>query len=80
METYEVTVLNQDGIIMWHSTKLDENGSPTEGWDGTTEGEAQSSDTYIWKIKAKFRDGTMWTGNKVGDGNTNTYGLIVLIR
>ena len=80
LESYEVTVLNQHGIIMWHSTKLDESGSPLEGWDGTTEGEPQSSDTYIWKIKAKFRDGTMWTGNKVGDGNTNTYGLVVLIR
>ena len=80
LETYDVTVMNQRGIIVWHSNKLDENGSPLEGWDGTTNGEPQSSDTYMWSIKAKFRDGKMWTGNQVGDGKTKTYGLVVLIR
>jgi len=73
-------VINQRGIIIWGSNKLDENGSPLEGWDGTANDAPQSSDTYMWSIKAKFRDGAIWNGTDVGDGNTNTYGMIVLIR
>jgi len=34
----------------------------------------------MWSIKAKFRDGTYWNGTDIGDGNTNTFGKVILIR
>jgi PKD repeat protein len=80
LESYQVTVINQRGNIVWSSNKLDQNGSPLEGWDGKVDGELMQPDTYMWSIKAKFLDGAIWTGNDVGDGNNNTYGKVVLIR
>jgi len=80
LESYEVVVINERGNIVWKSDKLDENGSPTEGWDGSVEGEPQSPGNYMWKISAKFLDGRVWDGTDVGDGNSNTYGKLLLIR
>ncbi len=80
LETYQVTVINKRGNTVWQSNKLDENGSPAEGWDGRTNGEPMPSDTYMWTISAKFKDGRTWNGTDVGDGNTNTYGMVLLIR
>jgi hypothetical protein len=39
-----------------------------------------SPGTYLWTISAKFRDGRVWNGTDAGDGNTNTYGMLLLIR
>ena len=80
MESYEVVLINQHGNIVWRSNKLDDDGSPLEGWDGRTNGIEQPTGTYMWKISAKFRDGTYWNGTDAGDGNTDTYGTVVLIR
>ena len=80
LESYQVTIINERGNIVWQSGKLDENGMPAEGWDGTTNGEPMSTGNYMWKISATFKDGSIWQGTDVGDGNTNTYGYLLLIR
>ena len=80
LEFYELTVINQRGNIVFRSRKLDEKGSPVEGWDGTTNGEPQPTGTYMWTISAKFKDGSVWEGNDVGDGNSKTFGKVILIR
>ena len=80
LELYEVTVINQWGNIVWQSNKLDDMGRPLEGWDGSTNGEPQQTGTYMWTISAKFRDGATWNGTDVGDGNTDTFGTVLLIR
>ncbi|MEN8226383.1 MAG: hypothetical protein ABFS05_13595, partial [Bacteroidota bacterium] len=80
LEFYELVVINEKGNIVFRSNKLDEAGSPTEGWDGKTKGEPQSTGNYMWSIRAKFKDGSTWEGNKVGDGYTKTFGKVLLIR
>jgi len=80
LESYQVTVINERGNIVFQSNKLDENGSPSEGWDGTTNGEPMSVGNYLWSISAKFRDGGIWEGTDAGDGNTNPFGYLLLIR
>jgi PKD repeat protein len=80
LESYTVTVVNQRGNVVFQSSRLDENGSPSEGWDGTVNGEMMSPGTYLWTISARFRDGRVWNGTDAGDGNTNTYGMLLLIR
>jgi len=80
LEYYKVTVINEKGIVVFSSDKLDFNGSPAEGWDGTARGEPQPTGTYLWTISAKFKDGSVWNGTDAGDGNTKTYGKVLLIR
>jgi PKD repeat protein len=80
LESYTVTVINERGNVVFQSSKLDENGSPTEGWDGTVNGENMSPGNYLWTISAIFRDGRVWNGTDAGDGNTNPYGFLLLIR
>jgi hypothetical protein len=80
LESYKVTVVNQRGNVVFSSSRLDEHGSPAEGWDGRVNGEMMSPGTYLWTISAKFRDGRVWNGTDAGDGNTNTYGMLLLIR
>ena len=81
LESYELVIINERGNIVFRSNKLDENGSPKEGWDGTTNGEQQSTGNYMWSISARFQDGSIWRGNDVRDGKKmNTYGMVVLIR
>jgi hypothetical protein len=75
-----VRVINRWGNVLWQSSKLDANGSPAEGWDGTVNGQPQPAGTYMWTISAKFKDGTIWQGTDAGDGNTHTYGNVLLIR
>ena len=80
LEFYQVRVINRWGNVLWQSSKLDANGSPAEGWDGTVNGQPQPAGSYMWTISAKFKDGTIWQGTDAGDGNTHTYGNVLLIR
>ena len=80
LEEYHVVVVNERGNVVFESRKLDEQGSPMEGWDGTTNGEDMPTGNYLWSISAKFKDGRVWNGNDVGDGNNKAYGYLLLIR
>jgi len=80
LESYQLTIINERGNIVFQSSLLDQYGSPVEGWDGTTNGEPMPTANYLWTISAKFKDGRTWTGNDVGDGNMETSGFLLLIR
>ena len=77
---YDVRVYNMWGDLLWESTKLNAKGEPVEGWDGTFEGKPMPEGNYIWRIKAKFLDGSVWKGSDNGDGNKKSYGTVFLIR
>jgi hypothetical protein len=66
--------------VIWSSTKLDKQGSPAEGWDGTYNGSLMPIGDYVWSINAEFTTGYRWSGSDVGDGNSKTYGTVTLIR
>ena len=36
-------------------------------------------DVYVWKIYARFMDGSVWKGMEQ-DGDIKTYGTVTLIR
>ena len=79
--TYHVTVFDNWGHLMWESAKLDEKGIPTEGWDGTFEGQEMPQGNYVWKISASFVDGSQWQGSDNGAvGGGKTKGTVILIR
>jgi hypothetical protein len=37
-------------------------------------------DTYLWKVEAEFRDGTVWIGSDNGKGTGKTIGTVTLFR
>jgi PKD repeat protein len=81
LKQYHVTVFDAWGHQMWESTKLDDKGSPTEGWDGTFEGVLMPQGNYMWKISALFVDDSPWEGSDIGvGGSTKSMGTVVLIR
>jgi len=81
LKQYHVAVFDIWGHQLWESTKLDDKGSPVEGWDGTFEGVLMPQGNYMWKIKALFVDDTQWEGSDIGVGGTGkTMGTVTLIR
>jgi gliding motility-associated-like protein len=62
IEVYRVQVFNKWGRLMWENSKVDSEGSPVDGWDGTFNGEPMPQGVYIWKIESKFINGTDWKG------------------
>jgi gliding motility-associated-like protein len=81
---YELQIFDSWGKLLFRSTKLDANGSPVEGWDGTFKGQSMPQDAYAWYIKAKFRSGQKWSGMKYNQNENgsqgHTFGTITLFR
>jgi len=78
---YHVTVFDMWGHLMWESTAVDDKGIPTEGWDGTFEGNLMPQGNYMWKISATFVDESPWNGSDNGvGGSSKTMGTVTLIR
>ncbi len=83
---YRIDIYDLYGKHIWSSTALDDEGSPSEGWDGTCpDGTPCPPGTYIWKIKATISYGDL--GEQVWDGQVynkkgkrSTAGTVVLIR
>ncbi|MEA3479723.1 MAG: PKD domain-containing protein, partial [Bacteroidota bacterium] len=80
LKSYRIEIINKWGSLIWMSEKLDSRGSPAEGWDGTYKGSLVPVGDYTWAIWAQFETGHIWTGSDTGDGNTNTYGTVTVIR
>ncbi len=71
LQSYDLKVFTTWGQLVYHTSLLDENGSPKEGWNGTdVKGNAIQQDVYIWKITASFINGTEWKGMKYPYSNS----------
>lgn len=80
LKSYHVWIYDAWGNKLWESTELDEDGRPTEGWDGTFEGEPLPQDAYVWKVEAIFTDQTAWLGKEYPSGRYAASGTVTLIR
>ncbi len=80
MAEYSVRVFNKWGQVVWQSSKLDAEGAPLEGWDGTYQGQPAPQDVYVWDIDARFFDGSEWKGMKYQTGTRKKSGPVHLIR
>lgn len=78
--TYSLKVFNNWGQLIWRTDKLDDEGSPVEGWDGNMGGSPAPQGVYLWQIEARFIDGSEWKGMKYHTGPKRTSGPINLIR
>ncbi|MBE0649673.1 MAG: PKD domain-containing protein [Bacteroidales bacterium] len=80
LKEYDIQIYSAWGNLLWESKKLNANGEPVEGWNGTYKGQPMPEGDYIWRIKAIFLDGSAWKGSDDGDGNKKPYGTLLLIR
>jgi len=80
LKEYKIEVYDSWGHLLWESDKLNESGSPAETWDGTYKGSLMPQGTYMWKVNAVFKDGSVWTGSDIGHGKGKNMGTVTLIR
>ncbi|MGB4819129.1 MAG: PKD domain-containing protein, partial [Saprospiraceae bacterium] len=80
---YKVEIFNRWDELIWTSTALDEKGAPVEGWDGSFKDSPCQQGTYVWKITAIYRDGSIWQNRDLGDRtnlHNSTSGTVTIIR
>ena len=81
---YELQIFDSWGKLLFRTTRLDVAGIPVEGWDGTFNGKPMLQDAYAWYIKAKFRNGKVWSGMQYNQNEKgsqgHTFGTVTLFR
>jgi len=81
LQSYTMTVYDNWGNIIWSSSKLTEDGQPSEFWDGRDKnGNLLPAGTYTWRADVSFKNGRDWEGNTTENGKQKRYGSVVLIR
>ena len=77
LKEYSLQIFDTWGNLVWQTSALNPlDGKPATAWKGTTlDNKPLQQGTYVWKIYAKFSDGSVWPGI---DGKTT--GSIYLIR
>jgi hypothetical protein len=77
LEEYNLQIFDTWGNLVWQTSVLTTlDGKPAIAWEGTTlDNKPLQQGTYVWKIYAKFSDGSIWPGI---DGKTT--GPVYLIR
>jgi gliding motility-associated-like protein len=78
LQQCKLWIYDKWGNLLYYSEEV-ENGEFMGAWDGTYNGELLQSDVYMWKLEAKFLDGTTWAGQKKTLGYTR-FGNVTLIR
>ncbi|MGZ3928571.1 MAG: PKD-like domain-containing protein [Mucilaginibacter sp.] len=80
IKEWHMQIFNNFGELVWETTKLDSNGSPVEGWDGTFKGIPAQQGVYVWQISATFTNGAQWKGMSYNNSLPKRTGSIHLIR
>jgi hypothetical protein len=80
IKEWHMQVFNNFGELVWETTKLDSNGSPVEGWDGTFKGTLVQQGVYVWQVSATFVNGAQWKGMSYNKSLPKRTGAIHLIR
>ena len=77
LKEYNLQIFDTWGNLVWQTSDITtKDGKPATAWKGTTlDNKPLQQGTYVWKIYAKFSDGSVWPGI---DGKTT--GPIYLIR
>ena len=81
-EKYHLYIYDEWGNVIFESTELNEDGSPSEPWDGThyANGVRLPMGAYVWKIEATYNDGTIWPGKEYNNSIRKSFGTVTLIR
>ena len=80
IKEWHLQIFNNYSQLIWETSKLDDKGTPVEGWDGTANGARMPQGVYIWQASATFINGTVWKGNVLNNSLPKRVGTIHLIR
>jgi len=80
IKEWHMQIFNNYSQLIWETTKLDSNGAPIEGWDGTFKGVPMPQGAYVWQASATFINGSQWKGNVINNSLPKRTGVIHLIR
>jgi PKD repeat protein len=69
LQEYRFEVYDRWGNLLWWTDKLDSNGCPTEGWDGTYKDVPMPSGVYPWRATGVFMDGSIWQAENIGNSD-----------
>ena len=62
LKEYHLQIFTTWGELVFESTSLDSKGAPNQPWDAKYKGSLVQQDVYVWKIQAKFANGSEWLG------------------
>ena len=62
LKDYRLQIFTIWGELVFETTSLDSKGAPNQPWDAKYKGSLVQQDAYVWKIQAKFRNGSEWLG------------------
>ncbi len=63
LKEYHLQIFTTWGELVFESTSLDGKGSPNQPWNATyLKGGGVIQDAYVWKIQAKYINGSEWLG------------------
>ncbi|MBL4676747.1 MAG: PKD domain-containing protein [Mucilaginibacter sp.] len=80
LKEWNLQIFNNWGQLVWQTNKLDADGSPVDGWDGTYKGVPVPQGVYVWQATARFINGADWKGNSLNGSLPKRTGVIHLIR
>jgi PKD repeat protein len=81
LSEYEIAIYARNGQLIWSSTALNEEGQPTEFWDGTLNGQDLPAGVFVWKVhRARFYNNTLWDGMPDEQGVPRRSGFLYLVR
>ena len=78
---YRLQIFTTWNELVFQTTSLDADGAPNKSWDGRYKGQLVQQDVYVWRIDAKFQNGTEWIGMIYpGEGQYKKVGTITVVK
>ena len=81
LKSYRLQIYTTWNELIFETSTLDSKGTPTQLWDGKFKGTIVQQDVYVWRIDAKFLNGSEWLGMIYpGDAKYKKVGTITVIK
>lgn len=78
---YRLQVFTTWNELVFQTSSLDAEGAPNQAWDGRYKGQLVQQDVYVWRIDARFMNGTEWIGMIYpGEGQYKKVGTITVVK
>ena len=81
LKNYHLQIFTTWNELIFETIALDNKGAPTESWNGRFKGALVQQDVYVWRIDARFLNGTEWLGMIYpGESKYKKAGTITVVK
>ncbi len=81
LKEYRLQIYTTWNELIFETRLLDNKGAPTQAWDGKFKGTIVQQDVYVWRIDAKFLNGSEWLGMIYpGENKYKKAGTITVVK